>query len=130
MAKESGLGWTTFTVNSNDIRNDTRSLEIATPRESEDITGLDKSAMERQLLLADGTVDAEGIFNDASGKSHVTLKGVSTLAAPVTVALAISGQTLSMSMLWTDYALSRGDDGSLHWKAPFVLADGTPPAWS
>lgn len=86
--------------------------------------------MVRLLLLADGSIDAEGIFNDAASKSHATLKGVSTLAAAVAVAIAISGQTLTMNMFWTDYKLSRGDDGSFTWTAPFVLGDGTPPAWS
>lgn len=130
MAKESGLGWSTFTVAANDIKNDTRKLDIATPREQQDVTGLDKSAIERLLLLADGSVDAEGIFNDAAGKSHVTLKGVSTISAAVSVALAVSGQTLTMNMWPTDYKLSRGEDGALTWATPFVLADGTPPAWS
>lgn len=130
MALETGLGWTTFTVNSNDIRSDTRSLDISTPREVQDVTTLDKSAMARLLLLADASIDAAGVFNDASVKSHVTLKGVSTLAAAVAVALAVSAQTLTMNMFWTDYKLSRADDGSLTWTAPFVLADGTPPAWS
>jgi hypothetical protein len=124
------LGWTTWTVNANDLRSDARKLDISTPREEQDATTLDKSAMVRLLLLADGTIDAEGIFNDAANKSHATLKGVSTLSAPVTVAIGVSGQTLSMSMFWTDLKYSRSDDGSFTWTAPFVLADGTPPAWS
>jgi hypothetical protein len=130
MAKESGLGWTTLTVASNDLRNDVRSLDIATPREVQDVTGIDKSAYERLFLLADGSVDMNGVFNDAASKSHVTLKGVATASASVAVAIGVSGQTLSMNMLQTDYALSRGDDGALTWKAPFTLADGTAPAWS
>lgn len=130
MPLETGLGWTTFTVNSNDLKSDTRSLDIATPREVQDVTTLDKSAVARLLLLGDASVDTAGVFNDASSKSHATLKGVSTLAASVAVAIAISSQTLTMNMFWTDYKLSRADDGSLTWTAPFVLADGTPPAWS
>src|SRR3546814_12749520 len=31
--------------------------------------------------------------------------------------------------LFTDYALTRGDDGSLTWTAPGVLSDGTVPTW-
>jgi hypothetical protein len=130
MAKESGLAWTTLTVATVDIRNDIRSLDIATPREVQDVTGIDKSAIERIFLLADGSVDMNGVFNDAASKSHVTLKGVATASASVAVAINVSGQTLSMNMLQTDYALSRGDDGAFTWKAPFVLADGTAPAWS
>lgn len=130
MAKESGLGITTLTVGGNDIKNDVRSFDIATPREVQDVTGVDKSAIERLFLLADGSVDLSGVFNDAASKSHLTFRGVSTASAAVAVAFSISGQTLTMNMLQTDYKLSRGDDGSLTWSVPLVLADGTPPAWA
>jgi hypothetical protein len=130
MAKESGLGWTTFTVSSNDIRNDCTSLDISTPRDTQDVTGIDKSAKELLPLLADGSIDASGVFNDAASKSHVTLKDVATVSGSKAVALNISAQTLSMNMLQTDYKLSRADSGALTWQAPFSLADGTAPAWS
>lgn len=129
MAKESGIGMT-LTVNSNNIANDVKSLDVATPREVQDVTGLDKSAIERILLLADASVDLNGVFNDAATFSHVTLKTAATASAGVVVAIGISGQTLSMTMVQTDYALSRGDDGSATWKAPFALSSGTAPAWS
>lgn len=130
MAKETGLGWTTLTVSTNDIKNDVTSLDISTPREVQNVTGLDKSAMERLLLLADGSVDMKGVFNDAALKSHVTFKDVATTSSSKATALAVSGQSLSMNLLYTDYKLSRGDDGALTWSAPGVLADGTAPAWS
>lgn len=129
MPKESGIGMT-LTVNSNNIANDVKSLDVATPREVQDVTGLDKSAIERLLLLADASVDLNGVFNDASSMSHATLKTAATASAGVVVAIGLSGQTLSMTMMQTDYALSRGDDGAATWKAPFVLSSGTAPAWS
>jgi hypothetical protein len=130
MAKEAGTGWTTLTVSTNDIKNDVTSLDIATPREVQNVTGLDKLAIERLLLLADGSVDMKGVFNDAALKSHVTFKDVATTSASKATALAVSGQTLSMNLMYTDFKYSRGDDGSLTWSAPGVLADGTAPAWS
>lgn len=129
MAKESGIGMT-LTVASNNIANDVKSLDVATPREVQDVTGLNSAAVERILLLADASVDLNGVFNDASTMSHATLKTAATASAGVAVAIGLSGQTLTMTMVQTDYALSRGDDGSATWKAPFALSSGTAPAWS
>lgn len=136
MAKETGLGWSTLTVDSsagndnNDIKNDVTNFEFATPREEQDVTGVDKSAKERLLLLADFSITLTGVFNDAAGKSHVTFKTVPSTSVLRTVALGVSGQTLSNECLFTDYALTRGEKGELTWKAPGVLADGAVPTWS
>lgn len=135
MAKESGLGWTTLSVDgsdtaANDIKNDVTNFEFATPRAVQEITGVDKSAMERLLLLADFSITLNGVFNDAADKSHATFKDVGSTSVTRTVSLAVSGQTLNNECLMTDYQLTRGDDGALTWQAPGVLADGTVPTWS
>ncbi|GAA1749401.1 hypothetical protein GCM10009734_66610 [Nonomuraea bangladeshensis] len=113
-----------------DIRNDVTNFEFSTPRAVQDVTGLDKSAMERLLLLADFSITLNGVFNDAADKSHTVLKTVSSTSVARTTTITVSGQTLAPEVLYTDYSLSRGDDGSLTWSAPGVLADGTVPAWS
>jgi hypothetical protein len=135
MAKETGLGITTLTVDDsggtpNDIRNDVRSFDLATPREEQDVTGIDKSAMERLLLLADFSINLNGVFNDAATKSHATFKTVPSTSVARTTSLNISGQTLANEVLYTDYSLTRGEKGELTWKAPGVLSDGTVPTWS
>lgn len=135
MAKESGLGWTTLSVDgsdtaANDIKNDVTNFEFATPRAVQEITGVDKSAIERLLLLADFSITLNGVFNDDSDKSHATFKDVGSTSVTRTVSLAVSGQTLNNECLLTDYQLNRGDDGSLTWTVPGVLADGTVPTWS
>lgn len=135
MAKESGLGWTTLSVDgsdtlANDIRNDVTNFEFATPRAVQETTGIDKNAMERLLLLADFSITMNGVYNDDADKSHVTFKDVGSTSVTRTVAIGVSGQTLNNECLITDYALTRGDDGSLTWTAPGVLADGTVPTWS
>lgn len=135
MAKESGLGWTTLSVDNsagtpNDIRNDVTNFEFATPRAVQDTTGVDKFAMERLLLLADFSITLNGVFNDAASASHVTFKDVASTSVSRTVSLAVSGQTLTNECLITDYQMTRGDDGSLVWQAPGVLQSGTAPTWS
>ena len=45
------------------ISNDILSVSIGTPRGVQDITGIDKSAIERLLLLAHGSITLNGVFN-------------------------------------------------------------------
>ena len=134
MAKESGLGMSVTVDDSGgtgrDISNDITNLSFGTPRGEQDVTGIDKSAMERLLLLADGTVTLNGVFNDASNMSHDVFKTVPSTSVARTVAIAISGQTLSMEILFNDYSLNRAQDGSLTWTATGSLSDGTVPTWA
>ncbi|SCK20070.1 hypothetical protein YUYDRAFT_02078 [Streptomyces sp. ScaeMP-e48] len=135
MAKESGLGWTTCSVDDatgtpQDIRNDITNLQFATPRAVQDVTGIDKSAMERLLLLADFSITMNGVFNDAANKSHAVFKTVPSTSVARTVSLAVSGQTLTNECVFTDYPLTRSDSGELTWAVPGVLSDGTVPVWS
>lgn len=135
MAKETGLGWTTLEVDDSsgtarDIKNDVTNFDFATPRGVQDTTGVDKSAMERLLLLADFSINLNGVFNDASNLSHDVLKTVPSTSVARTTNLVISGQTLANECLFTDYALNRAQSGELTWTAPGVLSDGTVPTWA
>ena len=135
MAKETGLGWTTASVDDSGgsaraIVNDFTNISFSTPRGVQDVTGIDKSAMERLLLLADASVDLNGVFNDATDMSHDVFKTVPSTSVARTVTLTVSSQTLAGEYLFTDYALTRAGDGSLTFSAPGVLADGTVPTWS
>jgi hypothetical protein len=134
MAKESGLG---FAISVDDsagavkvISNDVTNFEFATPRGVQDVTGVDKSAMERLLLLADFSITLNGVFNDAADFSHAVFKTVPSTSVARTTSLVHSGQTLAPEVLYTDYALTRANDGSLTWSAPGVLSNGTVPTWS
>lgn len=136
MAKQSGLGWTTFEVDDStptarDIKNDITNVEFSTPRAVQDITGLDKYAMERLLLLGDFQVTMNGVFNPAANMSHDVFSDLSASDAGArTINIVVASQTLANECLLTDYSLNRADDGSLTWSAPAVLQDGTVPVWS
>jgi acetaldehyde dehydrogenase (acetylating) len=135
VAKESGLAITTLSVDDSsgtarDIRNDITNFQFATPRAVQDVTGVDKSAFERLLLLADYSITLNGVFNDAANASHSVLKTVPSTSVARTVSLNISGQTLANECLFTDYNLTRGADGALTWTTTGMLSDGTVPTWS
>lgn len=135
MAKVSGLGWTTLSLDDGggtptDIKNDVTDLDIATPRAVQDVTGIDKLAFERILLLADASVTLNGVFDPAASKAHAVLSTASSSNQVRTFASTISTKSLNMEMLLTDYPLKRAASGELTWACPLVLADGTVPTWS
>ena len=135
MAKESGLGWTTCSVDTSAgaakaIKNDVTSLQFATPRGVQDVTGIDKSAYERILLLADFSITLNCVFNDAADQMHEVFKTVSSTSVARTTTLTVSGQTLANEVLYTDYPVNRADGGELTAAIPGVLADGAVPTWS
>lgn len=135
MAKQSGIGWTTCSVDdaasaAQVIKNDVTNLQFATPRAVQDVTGIDKSAMERILLLADFSLTLNGVFNPSANMSHAVFSTVPSTSVARTVTLTVAAQTLVNEVLFTDYPLTRADSGELTWAVPGVLCDGTVPTWS
>lgn len=134
MAKESALGMSVAVDDSSGsartISNDITNLDFAIPRNVQDITGLDKSAIERLLLLADFSVTLNGVFNDASNMSHAVFATVSSTSVARTVTITISGQSLPCETFFSDYSLSRAATGELTWTAPGALAGGAVPTWA
>jgi hypothetical protein len=133
--KESGLGWTTLNVDDSasapqDIRTDVTNLDWTMPRGVQDITGIDKSAIERLLLLADFSGTMNGVFDDGSNLAHAVLKTVGSTSVTRAIGIVISGQTLNNECLITDYALTRAASGEFTWSAPFSLQSGLAPTWS
>ena len=134
MAKETGLGMSVALDDSGGsartISNDITNVDWSIPRATQEVTGLDKSAMERLLVLSDFSSTLSGVFNDASNMSHDVLKTVCSTTVARTATYAISGQTLPNEVFITDYSLTRAATGELTWSAPLVLQSGTVPTWA
>lgn len=135
MAKSTGLGWTTLSVDDSSgsaqaIKNDITDFDFSTPRDVQEVTGVDKFAVERLELLADFSCTLNGVFNPSANMSHAVFSTVPSTSVARTLLLVASAKTLTNEVLFTDYALTRSDKGELTWKAPGVLADGTVPTWS
>jgi hypothetical protein len=136
MAKQGGMAWTTLSVDlsdgttATDIRNDVTDFDFSTPRALQDVTGVDKSAIERIALLADFSINLKGVFN-ATGQ-HLVFKTVSSQTGTTkrTVSLGIASVTLANECLFSEYALQRSDSAEFTWSAPGVLADGAIPTWA
>lgn len=133
MAKVTGLGMTRLDFDDDggtnrDIRNDVTNYDFATPYNVQETTGVDKFATERLLLLADFSGTLNGVFNPTANASHSVFSG--DLRVVRQMGITISAQTLDTNVYHTDYAVTRAAGGELTWQAPFVLADGTAPAWA
>lgn len=136
MAKSSGLATTTLSVDDSGgtvraIKNDFTNFEFATPRGVQDVTGVDKSAIERILLLADFSITLNGPWNPAATtSSHAVFSTVPSTSVARTVTFTIDAKTLANETLFTDYALTRAASGEFTFSAPGVLSDGTVPTWA
>lgn len=135
MTKESGLGATLAVDNSasaaKSIENDNLSVDFGTPRGVIDSTGIDSSAAERILALADFSITMSGLFNDAADQSHDVFKTIPSTSVARAITIVHSGQTLTIvGAVLTDYSFNRGPDGSLAWSVPGLHASTTVPTWS
>jgi hypothetical protein len=135
MAKTNGLAWTTLSVDDSggtprDLRNNFTNFDFAMPRAVQDHTGVNMSAIERQLLLADFSINFNGVCDFASNMSHSVFKTVPSTSVARTVSLGHASQTLANECLLTDYQITRAATGELTFTVPGVLADGTVPTWS
>jgi hypothetical protein len=133
MAKITGLGQTTLNLDNDaaaaqDIRNDVTNYDFGTPYNVQEITGVDKSAVERQLLLADYSGTLNGVVNPSANRQHAVMSG--DLRVVRTLAMTVAAQTLSAEVLLTDYKWTRASGGELTYQTPFSLADGTTPDWT
>lgn len=138
MSKVSGLGALVQVADAGGtprvISNDVSDFTLATPRGVQDITGVDKSAHERLLLLADVSTSMKGVFDSAVNMSHAVFSTVTTgsVARATSVAPTANNSTpiLTFNALFSDYSLTRAAAGELTWSTKGDLADGTLPVWS
>jgi hypothetical protein len=137
MAKTSGLGSLVTVADAGSvvrtISNDITNYSFSTPRATQEVTGVDKNAVERILLLSDFSVTLNGVFNSAANNSHDVFKTVpssSVVRATVLQVTSAGSPNLPANALYTDYQITRNNTGELTWQAPGSLADGTVPTWA
>lgn len=118
---------TTVTVASNNVSNDVLSFTFDTPYGVQEITGMDKSAVERLLLRADCTGSFTMAFNVDANRSHATFK---TPGSKTFVILFAGAATATFTALTTNYGLAPAADGSITSNANWALSSGTAVAWT
>lgn len=115
------------------ISTDITNYQFATPKGVQDITGVDKSAHERLLLLADYSATFNGVFDNGASLAHAVFKTISSTAVNRNVKIqptSTGTPYLSCLCVLTDYSLTRAAAGELTYSVPAALADGTVPTWT
>jgi hypothetical protein len=112
------------------ISNDSTSLTFNTTRGVQDVTGLDKSALERLLLLNDFNLNVTTVFNPAGSPSMFDVFSTPADNDTRTVVIVVGGKTLTAECVMSDVAWTRNQDGSFTAGATFLLANGTAAAWT
>lgn len=130
MAKSSGLGARLY-VAGVDLSGDVGSLQnLSTPRAVQDVTGINRSAMERIYLTRDGQLSYSAFFNPASDQAHPTLSALPTSDQPVTYAhrATLGAPAASLVAKQINYDGTRNQDGSLIFTVE-TLANGYGLEW-
>lgn len=115
MAKQAGLGDQLY-VNGYDLSGSIGAVQSLSKTYAEgDVTGLDKSAVERLLLLADGEIGFANYYDPVSPGLHAILSSLPDADAIVSYFRGSTLATMTASMLakQMNYGLARGQDGSL-----------------
>lgn len=130
MARAAGLACE-FYFQGFDLSGDIGALNnMGSPRTSFEVTGINKSAIERIYGRIDAVMDWTSFFNDAAGQQHLAFRTLPTTDVDVLVALQGGTKGSSSAMLGAakqvDYNMIRPADGSLTCNGQ-VLANGQ--AW-
>lgn len=118
MSKTSGLGQRLF-VAGIDLSGDIGSIDsCSSPRAVLDVTGIDKSAMERIHGGKDGALEYTAFFNPATGASHDTFSALPTsdVHEMWCTGTAIGDPAACMVAKQIGYDGTRADDGAFTFK--------------
>jgi hypothetical protein len=114
MSKTSGLGDNLY-VDGYDLSGDIGSLSaISGPRGTLEVTGINKSAMERIYSTKDGAIGFTAYFNPADDQAHPVLSSLPTADAHVMYCRGTSqgNDAAVMVAKQINYDGTRGDDGA------------------
>lgn len=135
MAKQTGI---TGTVTIGDAAGvsqtfsaDVQTFNINQSRAQIDVTGIDKSFMERLPGLGDYSVDLSGVFNGGGGTAtaHYVFSSMGTALRAFTLVVGPQGTAVGTAAL-ASYNVSRANDGALTWTATLNCANGTAMSWT
>ncbi len=117
-----------------DIGSDITNYSFSTPRGLEDVTGMNKFANERLLLLTDFTVTFNGILDNDPNMSHSVFSTVTGTSVTRSVSIAPTSVAttpiITTNCLITDYQMTRSANADITWQVPASLADGNVPTWA
>lgn len=130
MSKQGGLGDNMYVAGRN-LSGDTNSIgPLRGGPAAEEVTGIDKSAIERIGGERDGEIGWVAYLNDTAGQAHPTLSALPTADVPVTYfrGTTLGNPAASIMAKQVNYDPTRAQDGSLRF-AVQALANGYGTDW-
>jgi hypothetical protein len=118
MAKQTGLG-DGLLVGGYDLSGDTGAVDnISGGPAAIEMTGIDKSGVERYGGVRDGKIEWSSFFNDATGHAHEKLRGLPTsdVVATYLRGRSLGNQAACMVAKQLNYDGNRSDSGELTFK--------------
>lgn len=115
MSKQAGMGDNLY-VDGYDLSGDIGSLQnLHGGAAAQDVTGINKSAIERLLLLRDGGMDFNSFLNKAVGHEHKVLSALPNADRIVSYfrGTAIGGQSACLNAKQLNHDGTRAADGSI-----------------
>lgn len=134
MAKQTGIGATVSIGDANGVSQtfsgNVQTFNINQSRAQIDVTGIDKSFMERLPGLGDYSIDLAGVYDGAGTATAVqTFASMGTALRAFTIVVGPAGTAAGTAAL-ASWSVSRAGDGALTWTATLNCANGTAMAWS
>ena len=135
MAKTSGVATyvaiDNAAVSLQDISNDVSSVSNSSSQNLLDVTGMDKTAVEKIAGLRDNTLSMNGYYNNAANMSNQVL---SSMTGVRSIDIRIGGNSqgnprFRAEMLISSYNVDIGDDRGMTWTCTAELQDGNPGTW-
>jgi hypothetical protein len=124
VAKQTGIGGRLW-VGDTDISGDTGAISgLNQSRAQIDVTGIDKSFMERLPGLGDGSIDFSGFFNNAGAHAELSPMGTANVIVTAAFGTAAGAHAFSLSGAQATYGVQRGADGSLATQSNFNSRSG------
>ena len=133
MAKQTGIPATVTIADSGGtdrtFSGDVTDFAIGQNRQQIDVTGVDKSFMERLPGLGDYSVTLSGVFNPTANFSHSVFSSMGTALRAFTLVVGTQGTAVGTAAL-ESYNVTRAQGGALTWQASLNCANGTGVTWS
>ena len=113
------------------ISNDVAAVTLSTPRPAFDVTGVDKSAMERLQGLADCKADLDMYWNPGNTpSSHAVFSTVPSSSVARESIFTLTAKVLTVTLMYNDYQIARDQSGEVKCTTTGELSSGTAPTWA
>jgi hypothetical protein len=131
MAKFVGLLTSMTFGGSSDFANDVTQMQIGSPTNMVDVSGLDVDGFERLAGRKDTQISITGVVSDDASGFHATFSGASSEQVSGSLVIVFeAGVTATVSVIANGYNVQVNNDLGMVATTTLQMFDGTPLVWS